>query len=151
MQDHSVSENGTSESGNNTEEKEKNMTLNECKISAINVGTPENPLKAEAFHLLHQIFGSGDEALINYTLIQLRLLAGKDTEKETDIPTSQMLTDSEHPADNLICLKSMTDFMRASAIGIACSDGTLSRSEWDGMVYMLGIIGNDLEMIADKL
>jgi len=128
---------------NMIESAEKEKTMNEV--------ITENPLKTEAFQALNQIFESGNETLIQYTAIQLKTLLSKSTEKGEKTTTTQMITGVDHPADNLHCLKSMTDFMKASVIGIACADGSLSRTEWDGFAYMLGIISNDMKAIADNL
>ncbi len=123
----------------------------EVKGENMNEVITENPLKAEAFDALNQIFQTEDETLIRYAVIQLKSLMNKSPDKKGEMLSTQKITDSDHPAENLHCLRSMIEFIKASAIGIACDDGKLKRAEWDGFISMLTIISNDMKAIADNL
>lgn len=130
-----------------------------CSINSVNGGIQEGKQEPfdEGVQILCAIWRSGNKELIEKAVSYLREIASVIQPEESDNtgdirqPISRTITDSEHPADNLVCLKSMVDFMKASAIGIGSAGIDLSRSEWDGMVYMLDIIGNDLEVISDNL
>ena len=130
-----------------------------CSINSVNGGIQEE--KQEPFDEVIQnlciIWRSGKKELIERVVSYIKdiiaAIESEESDNTDDIrqPISRTITDSEHPADNLVCLKSMVDFMKASAIGMGSAGIDLARSEWDGMVYMLKIISNDLEVISDNL
>lgn len=82
-----------------------------------------------------------------------------DTEKQCtenavnipELPIVQIAcTGSEHPADNLICLKSMIDFMNDSVVAIGGYTEFGKGSE-DGMSSILRIISHDIGVIASQI
>lgn len=131
-----------------------------CSINAVNgVNSGKIHPFDEGVQLLCVIYRSGNKELMQRVINCIREIADEITEEEMSEetendrrkPVTETITGCDHPADNLHCLRSMTEFMKASAIAIGANDRTLSVTEWDGFANMLSVISEDLGLIADNL
>jgi len=131
-----------------------------CAVNNVNGEKPENNDTAlnEGIELLLKIWRSGNAELMKQAVVMMRGIAAQitdekseNTEKNVIKPITERLTGSDEPVDQLDCLRSMTEFMRASAIAIGSTDRTLSVTEWDGFINMLGVVSEDLGLIADNV
>ncbi len=75
----------------------------------------------------------------------------ENTDDKPGLPIVQFLG-SEHPADNLNVLCSITEFLNDAAIAIGYApDGFFHKDTANGMSYILQIISHDLKVIAENL